>query len=317
MILADLLADEVVESYSVRLPSYVNVSKKNVKPVNLNVYRNLHHYHLNTQKKNFADDVKPLLRDKPRAEKVWIHYTIFASRNGTFDIMNVGSVADKYFSDTMVGVGKIPDDSQEHVVLVTFSFGGVAPMDGHTIATVNILKKEPEDMRILLDQEDIQNALNAYVKTLNIPNAENATVELSINYDDSDGDNDQIEAEVIMGDAPVKNKGGRPRKKPGPKPKVKEEAADAPEESADSSDEGSGSDSDTGGGDDQEATTEAGEESTAEETAKPEAEGKTKKGNLFGDSDSLSSDSTKSETTEKSGASKVKTTKKSSIFDVD
>lgn len=310
MILADLLADEVVESYSVRLPSYVNVSKKNVKPVNLNVYRNLHHYHLSTQKKNFADDVKPLLRDKPRAEKVWIHYTIFASRNGTLDTMNVGSVADKYFSDTMVEAGKIPDDSQEHVVLVTFSFGGVVPMDGHTIATVNILKKEPEDMRILLDQEDIQNALNTYVKTLNIPNAEEATVELEV----VDG---EIEAEVIMGTAPVKNKGGRPRKKPGPKPKVKEEEADAPEESADSSDEGSGSDSDTGGGDDQEAATEAGEESTAEETAKPETERKTKKGNLFGDEESPSSDSTKSETTEKSGASKVKTTKKSSIFDVD
>ena len=319
MIKADFIEilDQVVDLYQVRIPTYVHVSKKNQKAVNLNVYRNLHHHHLNTQKKNFADEVKPLLRDKPRAERVWIHYTIFAPRNGRLDTMNVGSIADKYFSDTMVEAGKIPDDNMDHIVLSTFSFGGVVPMDGHVIATVNILKKESENMRIILDQEDIQNALNAYVKTLNIPNAENAEVDLSIDYHHSDSDGDAIVAEVIMGEAKPKNKGGRPRKKPEPNPKVKEEVADAPEESADSSDEGSGSDSDTGGGDDETATSEAGEESTAEETAKPETEGKTKKGNLFGDEESPSSDSTKSETTEKSGASKVKTTKKSSIFDVD
>lgn len=320
MILEDLLADKVVESYSVRLPSYVNVSKKNVKAINLNIYRNLHHYHLSTQKKNFADDVKPLLRDKPRAEKIWIHYTIFASRNGTLDTMNVGSVADKYFSDTMVEAGKIPDDSQEHVVLITFSFGGVCPMDGHTIATVNILQKEPEDMRILLDQEDIQAALNAYVKTLSIPNAEDATVDLSV-------EDDEIVAEINTGKAPVKNKGGRPRKKPGPKPKPKTEEDSDAEDTADSGDEGSGSDSDTGGSDTEASDAEAGTEETpeSEDDAKPEtneSKGKTDKGNLFGDEESPSSDSAAKETTE-SGPTKGTTKvvkpagKKSSIFDVD
>ena len=279
----------VVDSYQVRIPTYVHVSKKNQKAVNLNVYRNLHYHHLNIQKKNFADEVTPLLRDKPRAERVWIHYTIFAPRNGRLDTMNVGSIADKYFSDTMVEAGKIPDDNMDHIVLSTFSFGGVVPMDGHAIATVNILKKEPEDMRILLDQEDIQAALNAYVKTLSIPNAEDASVDLSV-------EDDEIVAEINTGKAPVKNRGGRPRKKPGPKPKNKSEDTDA-EDTAAGSDEGSGTDSNSGGGDAETADAEAGETEApeSEDDAKTETKGGTKKGNLFGEEETPSSASAKAE----------------------
>ncbi|CBW47053.1 hypothetical protein [Roseovarius sp. 217 phage 1] len=224
--------------------------------------------------------------------------------------MNVGSIADKYFSDTMVEAGKIPDDNQEHIVLSTFSFGGLSKMDGHAIATVHILdtkkEKEPENMRILLDHDDIQNALNAYAKSLQLPNADNAEVELSI-------EDDEIVAEVILGQAPVKNKGGRPRKTTRKTAPKKEEVADDPEESADGSDEGSGTDSDSGSSDTAEADAEAGEKTTAP------AEGKTKKGNLFGDEESPSSDSAeKTEDSPSKGATKVvKPAKKSSIFDVD
>ena len=176
--------DRVRDSYNVRIPTYVHVSRKNLKAVNLNIYRNLHHHHLNTQKKNFADKVLPLLKTKPRAEQIWIHYTIYAPSNRRLDTMNVGSIADKYFSDTMVEAGKIPDDNTDHIVLSTFSFGGVSKLDGYAIATVYILNvqqkdKEPEPMKILLDQEDIHNALNDYLKTLQFPNMETATVELT------------------------------------------------------------------------------------------------------------------------------------------
>ena len=297
----------MVDSYSVRVPTFVHVSRKNQKAVNLNVYRNLHHHHLNTQKKNFADEVKPLLRDKPRAEKIWIHYTIFASSNRRLDTMNVGSITDKYFSDTMVEAGKIPDDNQEHIVLSTFSFGGVVSLDGHAIATVHILQteeKEPEKMRILLDQDDIQNALNAYVKTLQLPNAENAEVDLSIQ-------DDEIVAEIIMGEAPVKNRGGRPRKVARTttlkKPEVTEDAAETDSEG--------GSDStDSGSSDAAETDTETGAESPDAVEAPKEAS----KGNLFGDEDEQSSDSTaEAEDSPPKGKTVVRPAKKSSIFDVD
>lgn len=311
MILQDLLAEDVVESYTVRLPSYVNISSKMVKAVNLNVYRNLHHYQLSTQKNNFTDDVMPLLRDKPKAEKVWIHYTVFSSKDGTCDTMNVGAISDKYFSDTMVKAGKIPDDSRHHVILCTFSFGGVCPMDGHVIATVNIIEKESQPMRVMLDEEDIQAALDAYVKTLGLPGA--TSVDLNVT------DDGVIEAEILMGEMKPKNKGGRPR---GLKtnttlvettPKTEEPADDSETDT-----EGSGDGTDSGSSDESKVETETGKNKTVED--KSEVKGQIKKGNLFGDEDCQSSDSTETTIeapTETSTSSKVKPPKKLGIFDVD
>lgn len=228
--------------------------------------------------------------------------------------MNVGSIADKYFSDTMVEAKKIEDDNTDHIVLSTFSFGGLTDLDGHAIATINILKsKENPDMRILLDQDDIQNALNAYVKTLNFPNAETATVELDIT------DDGQIEAEVIMGDAPVKNRGGRPRKaRAKPTTKPKEEVTDAPEESADSSVEGNSSDTDSGSGESPATDAEEGAETPADKPTTEKTTGSKSK-NLFGEEENQSSESVerKTEDSPPKKTTLVKPVKKSSIFDVD
>lgn len=293
-----------------RVPTYVHVSKKNNQAVNLNIYRNLHHHHLNTQKKNFADEVKPLLRDKPRAERIWIHYTIFASSNRRLDTMNVGSITDKYFSDTMVAAGKIPDDNYQHIVLSTFSFGGVVSIGGHAIATVHILKpkqeKEPEKMRILLDQDDIQNALNAYVKTLQFPNADKAEVELSI-------EDNEIVAEVIIGEAPVKNRGGRPRKLTRTTTSAKK--AEVTEDVVETDSEGGCDSTASGGSDAAEADAKEGEAEASVQPAKKE----TPSGNLFGDEGDQSLDSTAEaeDSPPKGKTTIVKPAKKSSIFDVD
>lgn len=230
--------------------------------------------------------------------------------------MNVGSIVDKYFSDTMVEAKKIEDDNTDHIVLSTFSFGGLTDLDGHAIATINILKpKENPDMRILLDQDDIQTALNAYVKTLNFPNAETATVDLSIT------DDDQIEAEVIMGNAPVKNRGGRPRKaREKTSTTIKEEVTDAPEESADSGDEGGSTDTDSGNGDAPAPDAEEGTKTLADKPATQKTTGSKSK-NLFGDEENQSSESVETKTEDnplkKTTVVMKPGTKKSSIFDVD
>jgi len=312
----------VGDVHEVRLPTYINVSKKTSKALNLNVYRNLHHHHLNKQKQNFHDEVKPLLGHIPRAEKIWIHYTIFAPRNGRLDTMNVGSIVDKYFSDTLVEAKKIMDDHFGHVVLVSFSFGGVVKMDGHAIAKIHILEpenKETSDMRILLDQTDIQTALNTYVESMGIAGA--TGVELSI-------DDGEIVAEVTMGETKAapkpKNKGGRPpgsKNKPKPAAKAepepeKEEVTDAAED--DSQDGADGTDS--GSGESPEADSEAGAEEPA---AKTTGKSKAAKGNLFADEDGQSSESpatTDAEEAEEGGGedkTPVVKTKKSSIFDVE
>lgn len=293
---------KVGDVHEVRLPTYINVSKKTSKALNLNVYRNLHHHHLNKQKQNFHDEVKPLLGSIPRAEKIWIHYTIFAPRNGRLDTMNVGSIVDKYFSDTLVEAKKIMDDHFGHVVLVSFSFGGVVKLDGHAIAKIHILEKE-QPMRILLDENDIQTALETYVETMGLSGANG--VKLSV----EDG---EVVAEVTMGEAKAAPK--KTTRKTPAKRTVKTPAKTKPEETADA-DQGS-----EDGGD---GTDSAGTESTTgdAEEQQPKEGSKAKTGNLFGDEESPSSESDAKATgegdTSPDEAPAVKTTKKSSIFDVD
>lgn len=217
------------ETHQFRLPTYVNVSAKVVKALNLNVYRNLHHFHLNNQKQTFHEQVKASLAGLPKFEKICLHYQIFAPTKARLDTMNVGSIVDKYFSDTLVEAKKIFDDNYNHVVFVSFSFGGVAPMDAHAIVTIHPLEKDQE-MRILLDETEVQTALNNFVETMGIENA--TGVELIVEDDGS------VSAEVQVGTSTTtatkpkpKSRGGRPAgSKNKPKPAETEEAPDAAED---------------------------------------------------------------------------------------
>lgn len=309
-----------------RLPSYVNVSKKTTKACNLNVYRNLHHHHLNTQKKNFKDEVSPVVSQLPRMDKIWIHYKIFAPTARTLDTMNVGSIVDKYFSDALTELGRIPDDNYKHIVFSSFSFGGINKLDGHAIATIYELEKE-KPMRILLDQSDIQTALDNHVQTLGLSGV--SGVALSVN------DAGKVEAEVLMGDAVAsepapkpKNKGGRPKgSRNKPKPPVEE----TPDVEESTNDTGDGSDS--GGSDASEEVAETATDTTTEgsESENPSENPEPKSSSSIFDDEGGAEEESAPETQENT-SSKVKTkkpsmfdtdsasetkTKKSSIFDVD
>lgn len=161
-------------------------------------------------------------------------------------------------------------------------------------------------MRILLDQDDIQNALNAYVKTLQLPNADKAEVELSI-------EDDEIVAEVIIGEAPVKNRGGRPRKLN--RTSTSASKAEVTEDAVETDSEGGSNSSASGSSDAPEADAEEGEAEALVQPAKKESPS----GNLFGDEDDQSSDSTQEteDSPPKGKTTIVKPAKKSSIFDVD
>lgn len=301
----EVLEGEVIaDSYTVRVPIHAKISKKQRRPLNLNVYRNLHHFQLDAQKKDFAANVKDLLRDYPYAERVWIHYTIFAPSRRRMDTMNVGSVLDKYFCDVLVSEKKIPDDDNKHVIFSSFSFGGVSDLDGYALVTINILKKEKENMRIILEEDEIQSALTAFVQdTLSIDGA--SGVELSVD------DAGNILAEVMMDsssnddDKPApKKRGGRPK---GSKNKPKEEP-DVVEDPV-PGDTGSGTDSGAGDGDTEEEDTPDVKEGVDTAEEKPASK------NLFGESDTeeSSASQTKSDETKEEVPSLKKT--KTSIFD--
>ena len=286
---------EIGRVYDVRLPTYVKVSSKTQKACNLNIYRNLHHHHLNNQKKNFDDEVRPLLNGVPVLDKIAIHYTIFSPKNGRLDTMNVGSIVDKYFSDTLVHSGVLADDHYGHILNVSFSFGGVRKMDGHAIATIYELvddcseEEDEEPMRILLDQDDIQAALEAYVAHMGIAGATGVTIT---------GD---IEAEVQIGEPAEKPKikGGRPKASTNkPKPPVEEETANAETNSDDGS-----TGTDTGTSEPETGSDQADAESKPENPSN--TEGAKNSSSIFGEEDEAVS--------EEKPARKVKAG--SSIFD--
>lgn len=302
---------EVGAVYVVDVPTYVKVSKRQVKALNLNVYRNLHHHHLNEQKKNFHAEVKTKLGNLPHMQQVAIHYEVFAARNNRVDTMNIGSIVDKYFSDTMVEAKRLLDDNFNHIIGTSFSYGGVERLGGFCRITIYELKRKDEPMRHFLDDQEIETAITEFVEK-SFPNLE--VRDLIFTFDGS------LEVEVVTGppvpdeeqpeaESPPKKKGrgGRPR---GSKNKPKEVEPDADEDSkADTSG------SDTGGG---EQPTE-----DAEEAAEPEATQKTD--NPFAEGGNESSESADETTTEDSGtpetaedqAEEAPVKKKPSIFDVE
>lgn len=309
--------------FTLKLPMRMKINKGGeLESLNLNVYRNLHFYKLNYQKKAFQDFVKPLLLGLPSMEAVSLHYEINPKGGSRLDTMNVGSIVDKFFSDALVQNGIIPDDDYKHVVGNSFSFGSLHPTDPHVLVTITETKtREETPMRILLDQQEIQTALETFVSTMGIQGA--SGVQLTII-------GEEIQAEIIVSseglariapvraappdhdypstettEQPPKRRGGR---LPGSKNKPKGDTNVAGTAQAGNDLFGSGA-SDSGEEEDQDLETSGGDESSNQgddlfgesgESGSDEADGtgpeesttrsSTNRGNLFGDSDTESSE---------------------------
>ena len=59
--------------------------------------------------------------DKP----IVITYTIYPKTRRLFDVANVGSVIDKFFSDCLVELGKLEDDNYKWIPKIVYQFGEV------------------------------------------------------------------------------------------------------------------------------------------------------------------------------------------------
>jgi hypothetical protein len=331
--------------FTIELPMRMKINKGgDLESLNLNVYRNLHFYKLNHQKKAFHDHVKPLLSGLPPMEAVKLHYEINPKGGSRLDTMNVGSIVDKFFSDALVLNGIVPDDDYKHVVGNSFSFGSLHPNNPHVLVTITETKPRKETpMRILLDQTEIQTALEAFVQTMGLAGA--TGVELSLV-------GDEIQAEIIMNGVlsrpttvthpSTETTSDQPRKRggrvPGSKNKPKENTNVAATSEAGNDLYGSG-DSEAGEDEDPDQSTEGEDEA---ESPKPTTTGKSlfdsddeddgtgsqessgridKRGNPSGVSDSESSEDTdpddEGSDTEAEAAPVTTGRKRPSIFDAD
>lgn len=173
-------------TWKITLPWKIPLSKTKDFPLNLNHYRNACYQELNNAKIKFKNSISPLLGSIPNMESCSLHYEVFPSTKRECDISNICSVADKFFSDTLVSSEKIPDDNFKVIPNISFSYGQVDPLNPRIEVTItqigktlNSVEPKDKDMQIILSQEEITEAITAYVgKQLTV--ADNFTISVAL-----------------------------------------------------------------------------------------------------------------------------------------
>jgi hypothetical protein len=236
--------------WTIALPTSVPVSKNQRFSLNLNQYRNAHHYTLHAAKVAFHELVKGNLHHLPRCQQVNLTYHLFVGSRQLVDTPNVCSIVDKFFSDCLVTEGIIEDDNYTVVLSSSYRFGGFEKGNPRVEVTIEPVgstwvRPGPEDpqcegnppMKITLVQTEIEKAISDYVlgqMTIN------ESMELAIDLSATRGPEGMTAEIIISPKADVTmparktsavTAAGTPRAKPGPKPKVAQEAAEQPQES--------------------------------------------------------------------------------------
>jgi len=95
-------------------------------PLNLNIYRNAHHFTLNAAKIEMVEHVKLALPEAYHLTPPFrFIYTIFPATGRAFDLGNVGSVVQKFADDALIQLGVIKGDNMKIVREVVYRYGGV------------------------------------------------------------------------------------------------------------------------------------------------------------------------------------------------
>ena len=112
---------------SVTLPRKTKADK--VFALNINIYRNSHHFILNQAKARYRDIVHVLWRgtfnDITIAPPYRFVYTIFPASGRRFDLGNVLSIVQKFTEDSLVEMGVIPDDNYKIIRAIDYRFGKI------------------------------------------------------------------------------------------------------------------------------------------------------------------------------------------------
>lgn len=100
------------------------------------------HHTRNTVKKLFTEIVGALIISCPLFHKpIQITYTIYKPTKRRYDVMNVVAIIDKFFQDTLVEHGKIPDDSYLFVPRVVGVHGGIDKENPRVDVVIEYIKE--------------------------------------------------------------------------------------------------------------------------------------------------------------------------------
>ena len=118
----------------ITLPTHSFSGKKKLY-LNLNQYRNWHHSVSSNVKRNYYYSIQDKL-DFEFSGEVSIHYKYYAPDKRVRDLMNVVSVVDKFFQDSMVMCGCILADDTSIVKNITAKYMGIDRGNSRIEATI-------------------------------------------------------------------------------------------------------------------------------------------------------------------------------------
>lgn len=112
-----------VSPIHIEIPRKTKAAKK--VHLGLNWYRNAQHFESNTVKQIYKDIMSNQVEGYKFNPPIKITYTYFATDARKSDVDNKCSVVNKFFQDTLVVCGCIPEDNYTIVPNVEYKFGGV------------------------------------------------------------------------------------------------------------------------------------------------------------------------------------------------
>lgn len=111
--------------YIVQSPLKIKISKKKSFILNLNNYRNASYYLLNDAKKAYKKAVLSQLNSLPKFTKIRLTYVFYPQTRRRYDVANVCSITDKFFSDALVETGHLEDDNYHFIPDVLYCIGEI------------------------------------------------------------------------------------------------------------------------------------------------------------------------------------------------
>lgn len=125
---------------TITCPLFTEIGKRRIH-LNLNQYRNLHYQINNKAKIEFAKLIYDQVAKVQSARTIEIVYTLFPGTSRLCDVPNTCSIVDKFFSDTLVKLNKLPDDNYLHLPRVIYQFGEVDRGNGRVEANIITVAK--------------------------------------------------------------------------------------------------------------------------------------------------------------------------------
>jgi len=107
----------------VMLPRKTKKDKKVI--INLNNYRNWHHFISNEIKKKYKEGIKDQLEGEVFDTPLSLEFVYFKGSKRISDRANVLSIHEKFFCDAMTELGCIPDDNDEFIKQTLYKSGGI------------------------------------------------------------------------------------------------------------------------------------------------------------------------------------------------